>query len=371
MASSIPTIKFEGDHNVKMEDVNSPSAASEQYADDVEDDPELNTENAHKILWMSKLPKYLWEALENANDDDEIEIGTIRVEGAFDNPERVSLMLNNAQNFQSLEKEYVLKKQTGPTRKIKRPGQVLMFSEKNKPGYKPRASFWDDIDEDGNPGQGRSQLYEQGIKDEKRKESKGRYTPYQRKPIPKITALSGTVFQEFEAAAVDNAEHRRLDGERTRDALKVKEKAAIEIKDDMDAKLHYGSMVTASERQNIVRSGQNKRAAAKENRTTQEDKAVVIPKILDLFRQHKYWGLRDLRLALRQPEQSIKNCLEDIAVMHRAGDFNGKWELKPDLKVDDDALLNALGEAPKMEESDMDMKSEGEDDDFEDVDTMG
>lgn len=253
MASSIPTIKFEGDHNVKMEDVNSPSAASEQYADDVEDDPELNTENAHKILWMSKLPKYLWEALENVNDDGEIEIGTIRVEGAFDSPERVSLMLNNAQNFQSLEKEYVLKKQTGPTRKIKRPGQVLMFSEKNKPGYKPRASFWDDIDEDGNPGQGRSQLYEQGIKDEKRKESKGRYTPYQRKPIPKITALSGTVFQEFEASAVDNAEHRRLDGERTRDALKVKEKATIEIKDDMDAKLHYGSMVTASERQNIVR----------------------------------------------------------------------------------------------------------------------
>lgn len=56
--------------------------------------------------------------------------------------------------------------------------------------------------------------------------------------------------------------------------------------------------------------------------------------------------------------------LEEIAVMHRAGDFNGKWELREDFKSDA-SLLNAVGEAPKMEDSDVDMKSD--DDDFEDV----
>lgn len=49
--------------------------------------------------------------------------------------------------------------------------------------------------------------------------------------------------------------------------------------------------------------------------------------------------------------------------MHRAGDFNGKWELKPDYKVDED-LLKAEGQAPEADGvSDVDM----EDDDFENV----
>lgn len=53
--------------------------------------------------------------------------------------------------------------------------------------------------------------------------------------------------------------------------------------------------------------------------------------------------------------------------MHRHGDFNGKWELK-DHHKNDDALMNAEGEAPKLEDSDIDMTMKSEDDDeFEDV----
>jgi len=52
--------------------------------------------------------------------------------------------------------------------------------------------------------------------------------------------------------------------------------------------------------------------------------------------------------------------------MHRHGDFNGKWELKEQYKDLDQKYMAAEGEAPKEEESDIDMKSEG-DDDFEDV----
>lgn len=64
----------------------------------------------------------------------------------------------------------------------------------------------------------------------------------------------------------------------------------------------------------------------------------------------------------------VRATLEEIAIMHRSGDFNGKWELK-DVYKQDEELLNAAGEAPKLEESDVDMKSEGDDDmDFEDVD---
>lgn len=109
-----------------------------------------------------------------------------------------------------------------------------------------------------------------------------------------------------------------------------------------------------------------KKQAAKDNRTARADKDAVVRDLFKAFAEHRYWGLRDLRIKLNQPEQWVKECLEDIATMHRHGDFNGKWELLDSYKVGDQKFMDATGEAPKIEDSDIDMKSEDEDD-FEDV----
>lgn len=252
MSAPIPSVKLEGDDmNVKMEDASSPSAISDAFMDDADDDPELNFDEVNRLLWTSKLPKHLWEILAKAGDDEEIELGTIRLEGSLDKPDRISLMLNNAPIFTEVEKEYVLRKPTIP-QKRRRPGQVLMFSEKNKPGYKQRANVWDQMDEDGNMGQGRSQLYEQALRDEKRKENKGKFTPYVRKPIPKITALAGTVHYESETVPVDNAENRRIEAERTRALLMEKKKDEIQIKDQTDVRTQYASVISRDERSRIT-----------------------------------------------------------------------------------------------------------------------
>lgn len=272
MATVIPTVKVEGDNNVKMEDASSPSAASDQFMDDADDDPELDLSDARKDLWLSKLPTFLWSALDEAKDDTEIELGTIRVEGSLDNPERVSLLLNSAPKFTTIEKEYVLRKQTGPARRSKGPGQVMLFSEKNKPGYKQRQSMWDVIDEDGNPGQGRSQLFEQGVRDEKKKANKGKYVPYQKRPIPKITALAGTFMQEFEAHPVDNAEHRKLDSDRTMNVFREKERASISIVNEVNLNRHLGSAISAAERQQINRVSVSALNEELTNRTSQRNK---------------------------------------------------------------------------------------------------
>ncbi|KAK5080520.1 hypothetical protein LTR70_008829 [Exophiala xenobiotica] len=367
MSVPIPSVKLEGDDmNVKMEDVSSPSAVSDTYMDDADDDPELNFDEVNRLLWTSKLPKYLWEVLAKASDDDEIDLGTIRVEGSFDNPDRISLMLNDAPIFTDLEKEYVLRKPVLQQKK-RRPGEVLMFSEKNKPGYKQRANVWDQLDEDGNMGQGRSQLYEQALRDEKRKENKGKFTPYARnKPIPKITALAGTVHHESETVPVENAEHQRLESERTKALLSEKKKDEIQIRDQTDVKTQYASVITRDERSRITQQANIRKQAAKDNRTARADKQAVLNDIFQAFTLHRFWGLRDLRIRLNQPEQWVKENLEEVATMHRHGDFNGKWELREQYKDLDQKYMAAEGEAPKEEDSDIDMKSEG-DDDFEDV----
>lgn len=54
-----------------------------------EDTGDLDFSQAPQQLWTSHIPKTLWEALSKLQDEDEIEIGTIRVEGPETNPSRV------------------------------------------------------------------------------------------------------------------------------------------------------------------------------------------------------------------------------------------------------------------------------------------
>ena len=82
--------------------------------------------------------------------------------------------------------------------------------------------------------------------------------------------------------------------------------------------------------------------------------------------------MRDLRAKVKQPEQYLREVLNDIAFMHKQGDFNGRWELKQEYKAADSDLLNPNSiVAPKLEDSDMDgsgVEDEGDDDvQFEDV----
>lgn len=97
---------------------------------------------------------------------------------------------------------------------------------------------------------------------------------------------------------------------------------------------------------------------------------MLIDKLMDLFRQHRIWGLRDLKAKVNQPEAYLRQTLDEIAFMWKAGDFNGKWELKDEFKSDA-MLQNPTGVvAPKVEDSDMDKSGMEDDDDeiFEDVD---
>lgn len=267
MSGPVPTFKLEGTDNahIKVEDVlpPSPSGLSDTYMDDGDlDDPALNFDGMNQQVWMSKLPKYLWEtlaklgdpktldeALSSIPDNQEIDLGTIRVEGDMERPERVSLKLNDLSYFKDVEKEYILKTQTGTARRGRKAGDVFMFSEKNKDGFKQRSNVWDNLDEDGNSTM-RSQLFQEVLRDEKKKENKGKYRPRTKRPIPKITALAGTVTQEFETVPVQNQEHKRLEQQRTAELLKPKEVEETEI-GTVDSRILFGSILTAAERQNI------------------------------------------------------------------------------------------------------------------------
>jgi hypothetical protein len=98
--TGVPTMNGATIPTVKVERVPSPhvkpepgDTAPSPYMDEddlyEEDAGDLDFSQAQQQLWLSHIPRSLWETWSSINDDEEIEIGTIRVEGMETDPRRV------------------------------------------------------------------------------------------------------------------------------------------------------------------------------------------------------------------------------------------------------------------------------------------
>lgn len=54
-----------------------------------EDAGDLDFTNAAQSVWLSRIPRSLWEHWSHIDDDEEIELGTIRIEGQPNDIKRV------------------------------------------------------------------------------------------------------------------------------------------------------------------------------------------------------------------------------------------------------------------------------------------
>ena len=89
--TGIPKVKLESvpDENIKREPFDTPSPFPDEDEDMYEDAGDLDFSQAQQRLWLSHIPRTLWESLSRLKDDDEIEIGKVRVEGPDSHPSRV------------------------------------------------------------------------------------------------------------------------------------------------------------------------------------------------------------------------------------------------------------------------------------------
>jgi hypothetical protein len=105
-----------------------------------------------------------------------------------------------------------------------------------------------EIDEDGNSLQGRSYLYEKARRDAKRKENKGRFEPYARRPIPKQTAIAGAVTREFDCTPVKNDEYAALEILKAEKMLKVPEREGVSFTDLKPANYNASAGMSMSDK---------------------------------------------------------------------------------------------------------------------------
>ncbi len=97
--SDVPSIKVENPMNGQTShikpDPDSIGASPTAHTDDdlYEDAGDLEFAGADQGLYLTRIPKFLWERWSQLDDNQEVTIGTVRVEGGPENVKRVRCSL--------------------------------------------------------------------------------------------------------------------------------------------------------------------------------------------------------------------------------------------------------------------------------------
>ncbi|KAL8849888.1 MAG: hypothetical protein Q9221_005154 [Calogaya cf. arnoldii] len=299
------------DGNVKVEPPSAVASPAPQSDDDVyEDAGDLDFSHAVQGLYLTRIPKYLWESWSTLDEDDEIQIGTVRVEGGLEDVKRMSLLLSpQFASQRNIPKEYNMNLAN------RKSSNTYIFSEKDFHG---------------------SSRTEQ-------------------------TALTGGVQTEVNCFPVENADYKRVMDARARQALLKPRRETKMVDRHPTGNVHA---ITGLRQRNAFESGfttTTKRTTGK----TQHLKAARIPRnelkdlIFGCFRRYPYWAIRTMRETLDQPESYLKEVLEEVAVMARSGRYTNLWQLRPEYRegaYDDVAGEIAPGGASEDEDENMKME---------------
>ncbi|RMZ84020.1 hypothetical protein DV737_g1360, partial [Chaetothyriales sp. CBS 132003] len=338
----VPIVKVEDDmvKDEPMEDDAVP------YMDDPDDEGgDLDFSGAKQEVWLGHVPRTLWAVLSKVgtmDDDDEIEIGTIRVEGPETRPQRVSLLLNaNIAQFSTQHKEYNLFETPPAERRAKRKGGTLVFSEQDVAGYQPRRFNFNDVDEQGNPVQANSKLFEKWKRSQNNKKRRAdkdggaEDTPQsQRRKIPKKTAIQGVISREFDVKPVKNADYLAVEAAQTGSMLRQKKKQEAVLIQSLDDVIQIeGTADQLKQNRDAVKRRQiREREDRKANQYQRLERPALQSLLHQLFARHKVWPFKELRLETRQPADYLKGVLEEIAFQPAKGDWAGKWVMKEEYR---------------------------------------
>lgn len=350
--AGVDPVKFENDGYVKVDpDSDMPGALLEDD-EGYEDTGELNMSNTSRY-WLTRIPREMWETIEQMNDEEDTTLGKVQ---SWKNPqtgeERLKVVLN--QEFAEkhlLPKDYDL----SITRLV--PESIYVFSEKDKPGY--RSKYLSSRQKRGTPSLAQNGRPGEGYSVQKRSQFRS---------IPKHTSLAGAPNHEASCLPIENDFSNRI-------AMRRSQREAENKRDIRfltgDPRMHHDALRNQAYFENFIKTAPS--SAQQRKKKGQDNKAVRIPqdqlldKLYACFKQYKYWPMRALRQATKQPEAYLKETLGLIAVLIRSGEFAMNWKLKPEVEMEryqgmnvkEEAAPEIKGENVETGESEFDDEDEG------------
>ena len=384
--NDIPSIKLEGGSSsngqgpvIKPEPDNSTSLPPSQHDDDIyEDTGDLDFSTADQSVYLTRLPNFLWEAWSKLDEDQEVQVGTLRIEGSENDVKRVGrrvfpsrneradgdqmsmMLLPDIGKRKNVPKEYNL--QITDQHTI----NTFIFSEKDLSGFKSRQKDWALNDTPvGRMGRVRK--------------NRGRFPEY-RRTIPKQTSISGQARTELNCQPVENAEYQRIMDERTREAFRNRKQTQLidgVVAGGAGNILNPGALGSNVDFTSFINKVGPQRKNKNINKTARMPQNELLDLIYECFKEYTYWPLRSLKERVQQPEAYLRQTLEMVAIMLRSGPHAMQWQLKPESRegryaeagVFDQAKDEAapeVGPSVGLDGAD-DMEEEDENVDMEDI----
>ncbi|KAI4213043.1 MAG: hypothetical protein LQ351_004387 [Letrouitia transgressa] len=334
ISPGFPTIKIEqgekasGEEQHVKAELNSSfgSPASQSDEDIYEDAGDLDFSKATQCLYLVRLPKYLWEIWSNYDDDQEIQLGTVRLEGGFQETRRMSLLLSHhATNTKLVPTEYNLQITNRTS------ANTYAFTEKDLLKYTRRAPGSAEDPRKRNSisqhATSRPTFQDRSGQRSLQGEKGRKWHPY-KKNVPKQTGLVGQVKTEMTCLPIENSQYRQIMDERTKRAM-FKPRRETKVVGRIEGHVHAPTTVRASrgfeagftkKSKQLTTKGQHLKAA-------RMAKNELIDLIFECFKRYNYWPIRSLKKELNQPENWLREVLEPIAHLVRNGPFANCWQL--------------------------------------------
>ncbi|CAZ85590.1 unnamed protein product [Tuber melanosporum] len=335
MATNGPAIK--PDPDVKIEDADIKAEVLDADDDELyEDAGDLDMSKGDKAVWLVKLPSFVAERWNEIDDNEEIVLGVVKVNPKDTSNLKLSLERNQA-NGDEIPTEYDLRITNMEV------NNTFVFTEKDMPGFSSKLNTGGV--KEGEPAIPARLLYQHRDRESnsggggggKGNWGKQRYQPYVRKAIPKRTSLVGTVRHECSMSPVINEEYKRFQLSKFRQADAPRVTTQV-----LDPNAAGGNLLapgttgaTAKSFAGFVKPTQAVRKTT-DNKAARMPHSELLTALFSLFAEHEYWSMRGIRERLFQPEQYLKQTLDEIAKMDRNGPFTGKWSLKSEYKNTDD-----------------------------------
>ncbi|KAL6720686.1 hypothetical protein ACLMJK_002611 [Lecanora helva] len=322
-----------------------------QLEDDIyEDAGDLEFNEAEQGIFLAKVPKFLLESWSKLDNNQEIQIGRVKVEGGLNDIKRMSLLLSpEATGMHHLPKEYnmVVTDQHAMN--------TFVFSEKDLPGYRKYSH-------DRAPPRN---------KDRKRVEKFRGPTSNFRRAVPKQTNLTGQVRTEINCLPVENADFQRYVLEENRRRQDQKPKIKM-LRDGDDSNVVIPGNLASSGQFGDLISTAGPLKGRKKEKAARMPQNELMDMIFNCFKDYKYWTLASLKQRLRQPEAFLKETLDKVAILTRSGTMTGKYQIKPDAAPSqhgDAAVFNNVKAeaAPDADPNALDITEDDEDEEMEDV----
>ncbi|CAJ2513832.1 Uu.00g019510.m01.CDS01 [Anthostomella pinea] len=370
MAAVKPESGVKPEPGIKLEPADvgpSPAAMSEDdlYEDAgdlefVDLDPNTNTTAAS--IYLTHVPKYLYDVWADLDDDAEIQIGTVRQwsepgKGKNGEPKQcISLLLDHTQaKHQAIPKEYNL-----DVKDMALPN-TYMFTEQDLPGFKSKPQGANN-NIPPHLRRAHEQKYQEKSEDKIQQDGvhKKKWQPRYRKAIPKKTVLAGRFRHELNCHPVWTDETKHVMKMMNDDAMKPKATTTIVTGRDPIGVIVAGAHTSNDQFSNFIKNTPEvkKIKKQKEEKAARMSQNDLRDRIFECYEKYAFWSLKAFKQTLNQPETWLRENLEELAVLHKSGRFSNYWELKPEYKRATAQSIEGAPPSPAPDDSESDADDE-------------